>query len=260
MRIAFIGDIVGNPGRRTIGEFLPEYRKLKKIDFVAANAENAVSGSGLTYAAAQELFKSGVDIITMGNHTWSKKEILSFIDTENRIIRPANYPDKNPGKGCVALNVNNIRISVLNIMGRVFMEALDCPFLTADREIAYLKTVSDIIIVDFHAEATSEKNAMGYYLDGRVAAVVGTHTHIQTADERILPQGTAYITDVGMTGPYYSILGVKKDIIINKFLTHIPERFEVATGDVQLNAVIIDIDENTFKVKNIERVFEKYSF
>lgn len=260
MRVAVIGDIIGNPGRRTLKEFFPEYRKVKKLDFVIANGENAVSGSGITYPAMNELFNSGIDVITMGNHTWSKKEILSFINTEERLIRPANYPEGTPGKGFVTVDVNGIRVSVLNILGRVFLEPVDCPFRIADREISALDSISDVIIVDFHAEATSEKNAMGYYLDGRVTAVLGTHTHIQTADEKLLPLGTAFITDIGMTGPCHSVLGVKHDIIIKKFLTNMPHRFEVATGDTQLNAVIIDIDDNTYKAKSIERVFENYSF
>lgn len=260
MKIIFIGDIVGNPGRKMIKEFFAEYKKINKIDFAIANGENCVGGTGITYSVAQELLGCGIDVITLGNHTWAKKEIFDFLGTDSRIIRPANYPAENPGKGSTWIDVSGINIGVLNIMGRVYMDPIDCPFKAADREIEYLSSVSDFIIVDFHAEATSEKNAMGYYLDGRVAAVLGTHTHVQTGDEKILPKGTAYITDVGMTGPYDSILGVEKDIIIKKFLTQMPERFEVAKGDVQFNAVIIDIDDNTHKATSIRRVSERYSF
>lgn len=261
MRVLFIGDIVGNPGRKMIKEFLPDYRKIKNIDFCVANGENAVGGTGLTYLAAQELIESGIDVITLGNHTWAKKEIINFIGTEKNIIRPANYPEGNPGKGSVVAEAGGIGIGVLNLMGRVYMDPVDCPFVAADREIEYLTNFTDIIIVDFHAEATSEKNAMGHYLDGRVAAVIGTHTHVQTADEKILPLGTAYITDAGMTGPFESVIGVDKEIALNRFLTRIPHKFTIATkGDVQFNAVIIDIDEGTHKATRMERVFERYSF
>lgn len=260
MRVLFIGDIIGNPGRKVIKEFLPDYRKMKKIDFCVANGENAVGGTGLTYSVAQELIKSGIDVITLGNHTWAKKEILGFIGTEKNIIRPANYPRGNPGKGSVVAEACGTAVGVLNIMGRVYMDPIDCPFAAADREIEYLSSFTDIIITDFHAEATSEKNAMGYYLDGRVTAVIGTHTHVQTVDEKILPSGTAYITDAGMTGPFESVIGVDKEIALNRFLTQIPHKFEIATkGEVQFNAVIIDVDERTHKAAKIERVFERYS-
>jgi hypothetical protein len=225
------------------------------IDIVVANGENAAGGNGITREVAQELFSHGVNVITMGNHVWSQKEIFSYINQEARIVRPANYPAGAPGRGAGIFRAKSgPELGVINISGRIFMQELDCPFRKADDLINQLKDKVDIIFVDFHAEASSEKMAMGWYLDGRVAAVCGTHTHVQTADERILPGGTAYITDVGMTGPRNSVIGVKKEPVIEKFLTQMPRRFEVAEGLYQFNAVVIDIDDQSFRAVGIERI------
>ncbi len=253
MRILFIGDIFGRPGRKAVNDNLKDICSEYGIDFVIANGENASGGSGLTKENAKELFNYGIDALTMGNHVWDKKEILQFIKGENRIIRPANYPEGTPGQGWQIFDLRGIRIAVINLLGRVFMSGVDCPFRTAD--IVLEKTDDCVIkIVDFHAEATSEKEALGWYLDGRVSAVLGTHTHVQTADERILPGGTAYISDVGMTGPRDSILGVDKDIILEKFITCMPHRHEVAHTYYQLNAVWLDIDTESGTVRQIERI------
>lgn len=254
MRILFIGDIVGNPGRKAVKTLIPSLRKEYDIDFCIVNGENAAGGSGITYVVAQELYNSGADGITLGNHTWSKKEITNFIDSDSKIVRPANYPCELPGKGSAVLSSAKGKIGILNVQGRVYMDNIDCPFRAAEKELEYLKSFTRIILVDFHAEATSEKCALAWYLDGRVSCVLGTHTHVQTADERILPFGTGYITDVGMTGPYDGILGVDREIIIEKFLTHMPLRFEVAKGPVQFNAVVLEIDEKNGKTIRIERL------
>jgi metallophosphoesterase (TIGR00282 family) len=256
LNILFIGDVVGNPGRKAVKEVLPKLKKEKEIDFCIANCENAAGGSGITYVVAQEMYKYGVDAITLGNHTWSKKEITNFIDSDPKIIRPANYPRELPGKGSTIINGVNGDIGVVNIMGRVYMDSLDCPFRICEKEIEYLKSFVKVIIVDVHAEATSEKNALAWYLDGRVSSVIGTHTHIQTSDERILPRGTGFITDVGMTGPYEGILGVDREIIIRRFLMHMPIRFEVAKGSLQFNAVYIEADNETGKTLKIERILK----
>ncbi|RCX17124.1 hypothetical protein DFR58_10817 [Anaerobacterium chartisolvens] len=256
MRILFVGDVVGNPGRKAVKEIIPKMKRELKIDFCIVNGENSAGGKGITYVAAQEIYKSGADAITMGNHVWAKNEILSFIESEGRIVRPANYPCDLPGKGSIIIGSENHKIGVLNLMGRVYMDAIDCPFKAAERELEYLKSFARVIIVDMHAEASSEKCAMAWYLDGRVSCVLGTHTHVQTADERILPCGTGYITDVGMTGPYEGIIGVDKDIIIQKFLKHIPVKFDLARGSTQFNAVVLDIDEKTGKTLKMERVFK----
>ena len=257
MKVLFIGDIVGSPGRDIVKNVLTQLKLENNFDIVIANGENAAGGNGLTERAANELFDNGVDFITLGNHAWDKKDILSFIDKEERIIRPANYPPGTPGKGYRIFTKNGIKLSIVNLQGRIYMQPLECPFRAIDNILLQIADQSKIIIVDMHAEATSEKVALGYYLDGRVSAVLGTHTHIQTADDKILPQGTGYITDVGMTGPYESILGVKKENIIARFLTQMPNRFEVATGMSQLNAVFIEIDDATGKTVKIER-FQKY--
>lgn len=257
MRFLFIGDIVGRPGRSIVKNMLPQLRLENNIDMVIANAENAAGGCGLTEQVANELFNNGVDFITLGNHVWDKKDIFEFIDREERIIRPANYPPGTPGKGYKVLAKNNSKFSIVNLQGRVYMQALECPFRTMDNILLQIANQTKIIIVDVHAEATSEKMALGYYLDGKVSAVLGTHTHIQTADDKILPKGTGYITDVGMTGPYESVLGIKKENIIARFLTQMPNRFEVATGTSQLNAVFIEIDNITGKTIRIERL-QKY--
>lgn len=254
MNVLFIGDIVGNPGRKAVKEMIRTLKKDMQIDFFIANGENSAGGSGITYVVAQELYKSGIHAITLGNHTWSKREITNFIDSDTCIVRPANYPSELPGKGSAVINGTNSKIGVLNLLGRVYMDSVDCPFKAAEREIAHLKNFVKVILVDMHAEATSEKSAMAWYLDGRVSCVLGTHTHVQTADERILPCGTAYISDVGMTGPYDGIIGVNKEIVIEKFITHMPLKFEIAHGPVQFNAVYMEIDEKTGKTMKIQRI------
>jgi len=255
LKVLFIGDIVGNPGRKAVKSVVPEMKKSLSIDYCIANCENSAGGSGITYAVAQELFDLGIDGITLGNHTWSKKEVTNLLDTEARIVRPANYPQDLPGKGSAIISHEGKNpIGLLNILGRVYMDGVECPFRTADREVQYLKNYTKIILIDMHAEATSEKNALAWYLDGRVSCVLGTHTHVQTADERILPCGTGYITDVGMTGPYEGVLGVDREIIINKFLNFMPVKFELAKGKTQFNAVLLEIDEGTGKTCKIERI------
>lgn len=255
MRLLMIGDIVGRPGRRAVKVNLPDLKRQFDLDLVIANGENAAGGKGITKEVAQELFSYGVNILTMGNHVWNKKEAFSYIDQEARIIRPANYPPGVPGFGTGVFETRrNVKVGVINLVGRVYLEAVDCPFRKADELAAKLKESANVIVIDFHAEATSEKIAFGWHLDGRVSAVVGTHTHVQTADERILPGGTAYITDLGMTGPSNSVLGVKKGIIIEKFMTGIPQRFEVATGAFQFNAAVIDINEETGEATSITRI------
>jgi metallophosphoesterase (TIGR00282 family) len=255
MKILFIGDIVGEPGRKALKRgLLPLIDKLK-IDFVIANAENAAGGFGVTRQVCDEIFEAGVNILTSGNHIWDKKEAIQYIREEKRLLRPANYPEEAPGYGSVVAETPaGEKIAVLNLAGRVFMIQLDCPFKTAKSLLPKLKEEAKVVIVDIHAEATSEKAAIAWFLDGEVSAVVGTHTHVQTADERILPEGTAFITDVGMTGPVNSIIGVKKEMIINKFLTQVPVRFETAKGLTMLSSVLLDIDAETGKAASIERI------
>ncbi|MFZ5353752.1 MAG: TIGR00282 family metallophosphoesterase [Bacillota bacterium] len=253
MNILCIGDIVGRPGRNYLKKNLSSIKLEHDIDFVIANGENSAGGVGITKSTYDELVDMGIDVITLGNHTWAKKEILDFIDREDRLIRPANYPDNNPGKGYTIVRCKEKSIAVVNLSGRVFMDGADCPFRTIDYILTDIPHKADIIIVDMHAEATSEKQAMGWYLDGRVTAVFGTHTHIQTSDERILPMGTGYITDLGMTGPRNSVLGVEKEIIIKKFLTMMPGRFEVADGEAIFGAIVLMLDEHD-KLKTIKRL------
>jgi metallophosphoesterase (TIGR00282 family) len=254
LKILFIGDIVGNPGRKAAKEIIPALRKELDIDFCISNCENAAGGSGITYVVAQELYRCGIDAITLGNHTWSKKEISNFIDSDHKLVRPANYPGILPGKGSTVISNEKGSMGVINLMGRIYMDIIDCPFRAAEREIEYLKSFVKVILVDMHAEATSEKCALAWYLDGRVSCVIGTHTHVQTSDERILPCGTGFLTDAGMTGPRDGVIGVEKDIIIEKFLKNVPVRFEVAKGDVQLNGVVLDVDETTGRTKAIKRI------
>lgn len=254
MNVLFIGDIIGRPGREAVKGLLPVIVKEEKVNIVIANGENAAGGFGLTPSVAGEIFSLGVNVITLGNHAWKRKEILEVIDN-NHIIRPANFPPGVPGKGYIIMNSNEIKLAVINLMGRVYMADTDCPFRKSDEILEELRDEKiRNIIVDFHAEITSEKIAFGWYLDGKVSAVVGTHTHVQTADERVMPQGTAYITDAGMTGARDSVIGVKKEIILKKYLTQMPIRFEVAEGDPALSAVIIDIDESTGKARGIRRI------
>lgn len=255
MNILFIGDIVGRPGRNLVKVLLPSIIREHKVDFVIANAENAAGGKGITGPIKDELVGAGIDVLTMGNHVWDNKAVFDFIDNEPRIVRPGNYPGDCPGQGYhTYISGNCTRVTVVNLSGRVFMNSLDCPFRTADRILDEVRGTSDVIIVDFHAEATSEKQAMGWYLDGKVSAVIGTHTHVQTADERILPGGTAYITDVGMTGPMDSILGMVKEEALHKFLTQRPVRLTVARGRSQLDAVLLRFDPENFTVKTIKRI------
>jgi len=255
LRLLMIGDIVGRSGRRAVKVNVSSLKREFDLDLVIANGENAAGGNGITKEVAQELFSSGVDVLTMGNHVWNKKEAYVYIDRETRIVRPANYPPGTPGIGANVYDTRRkVQVAVINLAGRVFLQAIDCPFRKADEMIARMKEKARVVVVDFHAEATSEKIAMGWFLDGRVSAMVGTHTHVQTADERILPGGTAYITDLGMTGPWNSVIGVKKEIIIDKFVTQLPQRFEVATGAFQFNGVVIDIDEETGEATSIKRI------
>jgi len=255
MKILFIGDIIGKPGRRVVRRLLPDIVCHREIDLVIANCENAAGGFGVTRNIVEELYRCNINVLTSGNHIWDKKEVEEFIEDYETLLRPANYPEGTPGKGSVlARGSSGNRIGVINLMGRVFMRPLDCPFKVAEREIEKLKDKTRVIIVDMHAEATSEKQAIGWFLDGRVSAVLGTHTHVQTADERILPGGTAYITDVGMTGPFDSVIGIRKNLILKRFLTCIPNKLDVASRDVWLKGVMIDVDENSGKSIRIERL------
>ena len=255
MRILFIGDIVGRPGRDLVRRGLAAIVDHHAIDLVVANAENAAAGFGITREVGEQLLDCGIHVMTSGNHIWDKKEALDYIGIEPRLLRPANFPAGAPGNGAyLARTADGRSVGVVNVMGRVFMLPIDDPFAVVLREIESLRARTRIIFVDFHAEATSEKIAMGWHLDGRVTALVGTHTHVQTADERILPKGTAYLTDVGMTGPHDSVVGVEIEAALGKFLTGLPARFETATGNPRLNAVMIDADEQTGKATRIERL------
>ena len=260
MRILFIGDIVGQPGRRIVKELLPALVGEYDPDLVLANGENAAAGFGITPPLVEELLDMGIAVLTSGNHIWDKKEIYSYLSehSDGRLLRPANYPHGTPGHGLYLGKTRfGVGYAVLNLQGRVFMSPIDCPFRTADEQLAKIPAEVKIRIVDFHAEATSEKVSMGWYLDGRVTAVIGTHTHIPTADETILPRGAAYITDLGMTGPYDSVIGIDKQSVIQKFLSQIPARFEVAKGDVRLNAVLIEAEPLTGRAASIQRIVRK---
>jgi metallophosphoesterase (TIGR00282 family) len=257
MRILFIGDIVGKPGRRAIGALLRKVVSDHEITFAIANGENAAGGIGITPPIAIEILDQGVDILTSGNHIWAKKEIFPFLDEERRILRPANYPPHVPGRGAGIFQAKNgEKVGVLNLEGRVFMKHLDCPFRIGEIEIEALRKETPIVLVDFHAEATSEKVAMGWFFDGKVTAVLGTHTHVQTSDEKILDEGTAYITDVGMTGPLDSVIGIRKQVAVNRLLTQIPWKFDVATEGIELQGVVIEVDPLTGKSKDIKRIRE----
>jgi metallophosphoesterase (TIGR00282 family) len=253
LNVLFVGDIVGRQGRRAVAALLAGLKAEFGIDFTIANCENAAGGFGLTRNVAEELLSSGIDVLTSGNHIWDKREMVPLLDSMDRVLRPHNYPPGVPGRGCGVYNVNeDLKVCVINLQGRVFMKAIDCPFRTAD---SLLEQVHGYItVVDMHAEATSEKMALGWYLDGRVAAVIGSHTHIQTADERVLPEGTAYITDAGMTGAFDSVIGIEKEAIINRFLTGIPNRFDQATQDTRLAGVVVSIDTRSRKAVAIRRV------
>jgi len=261
VKILFIGDVVGKPGRRMVAAMLPGLRRELGADLVIANGENSAGGFGITRETFEDLVGAGVDVVTGGNHTWQAREVSGLLDAEPRLLRPANYPPGTPGRGGAVFRTGGNRpgaaavgVAVLNLEGRVFMQPLLSPFEVGREEIARLRDEAAVIVVDFHAEATSEKIALGWHLDGRASAVVGTHTHVQTADERVLPGGTAFITDVGMTGPRDSIIGMGREEVLQRFLTLLPARFEVAGGPTQLNAVLIDVDEHTGRARGIERV------
>jgi 2',3'-cyclic-nucleotide 2'-phosphodiesterase len=255
MRILFIGDIMGRPGRELVRWGLAPIVDHHAIDLVVANAENSAAGFGITREIGEQLLDYGVDVMTSGNHIWDKKEALDYIGTEPRLLRPANYPAGAPGNGSYLARARNGQsVGVINVMGRVFMLNIDDPFAVVLREIEAVRQRARVVFVDFHAEATSEKSAMGWHLDGRVTAVVGTHTHVQTADERILPKGTAYLTDAGMTGPHDSIIGVEVELALGRFLTALPARFETATANPRLNAAIVDADDKTGLATDIERL------
>ena len=245
MRVLFVGDIVGSPGRQIVRDRLADIVSQRQIDLVIANGENAASGFGITPRLAEELLKTGIDVLTGGNHSWDRKEILEFMPHEPRLLRPANFPEGNPGAGLyLGTAKNGVKYAVLNLQGRVFMAATDDPFRKADFELAKIPADVAFVLVDMHAETTSEKVAMGWYLDGRVSAVIGTHTHVATADEHVLPQGIAYITDVGMTGPHGGVIGMDREGIVRKFLDGLPARFEVASADVQMNCVLVETDDD----------------
>ena len=255
LRILFVGDVVGRPGREAVRGHLPQILEERRIDLCVVNAENSAAGSGITPPLAQQFLEMGVQVLTSGNHIWARKEIVDFLDQEPRLLRPANYPPTTPGSGLfVGETRTRVPFAVINLQGRLFMSAIDCPFRVGEQLIASLPPEIKVILVDFHAEATSEKQAMGWFLDGKVSAVLGTHTHVATADERTLPQGTAYLTDVGMTGPHDSIIGVETDIIQPLFINQMPVRFETAKRDVRINAVAVDIDPETGRARGIERL------
>lgn len=261
MVILFIGDIVGEPGRRVITTSIQKVIEEHRVDVVFANGENVAGGFGITPGLADDLLDLGISAITTGNHVWDKKEMVNHIHKEPRILRPANYPDGAPGEGSLLIErPNGEKVGLIQVMGRAFMPTLDCPFHAVKREVKKLQGRTPCIIVDVHAETTSEKTAMGHYLDGHVTAVVGTHTHVQTADEQILPKGTAYLTDIGMTGPVNSVIGMKKELVIDKFLTQMPRRFEVATGPAVLGAVVIECDPTTGTATGIHRIRRVESF
>jgi len=257
MRIVFLGDVVGKPGRRGVAQYLSSLREREPIDFVIANCENSAGGVGVDPGSARELIAAGVDVLTSGNHVWAKREITEYIADSDVLLRPANFAPSTPGWGyTIKPTKGGERIAVINLIGRVFMNTYDCPFRVVDDVIGTIASRAGIIIVDMHAEATSEKVAMGWYLDGRASFVVGSHTHVQTSDERILPQGTAYLTDAGMCGPRDSVIGVKRDQVIRRFLTQMPGRFEVADGPVLVQGAIVDVDEHTGRASSIRRVQE----
>lgn len=255
MKILFIGDVVGSPGREMVKTYLPKLKEKYQPMLTIINGENAAHGKGMTEKIYKQFLEWGAQVITMGNHTWDKKEIFEFIDDAKYLIRPANFPSNNPGKGLVFINISGTEVAVINLQGTTFLPAIDNPFHKIDKLIEEAKSRTDIIFVDFHGEATSEKQAIGWYTAGRVSAVIGTHTHTQTADERILPGGTAYITDAGMTGPYDGILGVEREAVIRRFLTSMPVRFDVPKeGRNELNGIVVTVDRKTGKAKQIERI------
>jgi metallophosphoesterase (TIGR00282 family) len=257
MRLMFLGDVVGKPGRRAVAKILQRLRASEGLEFVVANGENAAGGVGIDPGSARELFAAGVDVLTSGNHIWAKREIVDYLHDSDVLLRPANFAPGTPGWGyTVKSGPRSQPVAVINLIGRVFMSPYDCPFRTADVVLENIASRARIVLVDMHAEATSEKVTMGWYLDGRVSAVVGSHTHVQTADERILPGGTAYLTDAGMCGPRDSAIGVKREQVLNRFLTQMPGRFEVAEGPVIVQGAIIDVADDTGLASNIRRFQE----
>src|SRR5713226_6091293 len=254
MNILMVGDVFGEPGRRALQTLLPRIKREYEIDVTVVNVENAAAGFGVMPKMCREFLDQGVDVMTSGNHIWDKKQIVEYIVKENLLLRPANFPPGTPGAGSIVVKAGPHKVAVLNLMGRVFLPMLDCPFRKADEELARLRAETPIIIVDMHAEATSESQAMGWYLDGRVTAVVGTHRHVQTADERILTKGTAYITDLGLTGPVDSVIGVEPALAIGRFLSQMPNRFEPAKGPAMLQGAVIRIDPDTGRGLSIERL------
>ncbi|SFJ25069.1 TIGR00282 family metallophosphoesterase [Thermoflavimicrobium dichotomicum] len=254
MKVLMFGDVVGDLGRQTLLSYLPELKKMFSPDLIVVNGENAaMSGRGITRAITRELIAAGVDCITLGNHAWAQPEIFDFVEWEEHMIRPANFPPGTPGRGFITIPTSKGKCTIVSLMGRTFLQPLDCPFRTIDA-ILEQTPPSHYILIDFHAETTSEKQSFAWYVDGRVSAVIGTHTHVQTADERILPKGTGYLTDVGMVGPYDGILGMDKEAVIRRFLTQLPVRFEVAKGRSQLNAVLIEFDPHTKRAKKLKRI------
>ncbi|MDP8200902.1 MAG: TIGR00282 family metallophosphoesterase [Candidatus Tenebribacter burtonii] len=258
MNILFFGDIFGSPGRNLIKKYLPELRRKFKIDFCIANGENTAHGKGITEKTATELFNCGIDCFTSGNHIWDKKESIDYLKREPRILKPLNYHKDAIGATLYIANVGKSKLAVVNLIGQVYMNPIDSPFIALDNILPEIKEATNNIFVDFHAEATAEKRALAFYFDGRISAMVGTHTHIQTADEEILPNNTAYITDVGMTGPHDSCIGIDKDIVIKKMISSMPQQFKPAEGGLQINAVVIEIDENTGNAVKIQRIMRKY--
>ncbi|MBI2460125.1 MAG: TIGR00282 family metallophosphoesterase [Candidatus Rokubacteria bacterium] len=254
MTLLMIGDVFGEPGRKAVFGLLPQLKAEYDVDFTIANVENAAGGAGVTPPIARALLDGGVDVLTSGNHIWDKKEIVEFITKENCLLRPANYPPGTPGVGAVVLKAGAHKVGVLNLMGRIFMPTLDCPFRKADEELPRLREETPVIVVDMHGEATSEKQAMGWYLDGRASAVLGTHSHVQTADERILPAGTAYCTDLGLTGPVDSVIGIAKEIAIQRFVSQMPARFEPARGPTRLQGAVVRVDPETGRALEIRRL------
>lgn len=257
VNVLYIGDIFGKPGRKTIEGLIPDLRDELALDLVIANGENLAGGLGMTPDTAKKMFECGIDVLTSGNHLWDKKEVIPYLDKEKRIVKPINYPPGVPGNDIFEIEIKGKKVIVLCLMGRVFTVTVDCPFRTMDAYLEKLKLDNPIIFVDFHAEATAEKQAMGWYLDGRITALIGSHTHVQTADERILTKGTAYITDAGMTGPHDSIIGLRLEDGIERFLTQIPNRFNPAKENLMLHGFFVSIDEDG-TVESIQRIQRKY--
>jgi len=260
MRILFLGDIVGKPGRQAVTAMLPRLIDRERLDFVVANCENVTNGSGVDPKSARDLLAAGVSVLTSGNHVWRRKEIVEFIAADRRLLRPANFPPMAPGSGwTVAETADGTPVGVVNLIGRVYMDSVDCPFRVAEQVLREVRARAPVVVVDMHADATSEKSAMGWFLDGKVAAVLGSHSHVQTADERVLPGGTAYITDAGMCGPLDSVIGVKKELAIERFLTHMPVKFEVASGPVVVQGAFVDVDAQTGRAASIRRLQEVWA-